>query len=65
LPVEWTEETMLLVCKEILPWSIRQSSELILKLHNFLSSTAGSIHIFGSIGVYVLCRLVEEQIYWH
>lgn len=34
--MEWNEETMLLVCEEILPRSSRQSDSLILQLHRHM-----------------------------
>jgi hypothetical protein len=56
--MEWSEETMLPVCEEVLPWIHEQSHESVLELHTLLSlsgvygahptlhSTAPTIHEF-------------------
>jgi hypothetical protein len=38
LLVEWTEETLLFVRKEVLSWSFKQPHEFVLQLHDLLIS---------------------------
>ncbi|XP_066352697.1 glycosyltransferase BC10-like isoform X2 [Miscanthus floridulus] len=52
-----------LFARKFYPEALDNLVNLFSNYYNFLSSTVGSIHIFGSIGVHVLCRLVEGQIY--